>query len=483
MKASQLPSKRYSTDSTLGNWKTVERPVAGTDPPPPTGPGPRTRDEPGPGHHTGRVGSRSGPAWVVVLALVACCCAGSAGQGRELAGERVEVLAVWEDSEAARFRVVLDRFEAVTGADVAYTSTAGDDISTVLDARLAAGRAPDVALVPLPSLITRYARAGHLRPLDELVGDRVAAEYAPVWRDLGSVDGTLYGVWVKAAHKSLVWYRLAVFERAGVVPPATLEGFEQLARSLSAAGVPAFALGGADGWTVTDWFENLYLRLAGTERYDALAQRRLPWTDPTVTRTLSLMARLLAPEHLAGGPDGAAATTLPEAVSLVFDPSPAAAMVAGGDFVAGFITATTASELGVDADAFLFPEPGGGGRSVVGGGDAAVVLQRSAAAESLLRFLASPEAGEVWASLGGFLSPNDAVDLAAYPDERTRSIARSLLEAGDSFRFDLSDQQPARFGGTDGLSMGAILREFLRHPDDPAATAAMLEAAAGGLTG
>ena len=36
---------------------------------------------------------------------------------------------------------------------------------------------------------------------------------------------------------------------------------------------------------------------------------------------------------------------------------------------------------------------------------------------------------KVWARLGGFISPNENVDLGAYPDDITRTIARSLLEA------------------------------------------------------
>ena len=46
----------------------------------------------------------------------------------------------------------------------------------------------------------------------------------------------------------------------------------------------------SDAWTVTDWFENLYLRLAGPERYDGVAAHELPWTDPSVATTLRAMA-------------------------------------------------------------------------------------------------------------------------------------------------------------------------------------------------
>ena len=102
------------------------------------------------------------------------------------------------------------------------------------------------------------------------------------------------------------------------------------------------------------------------------------------------------------------------------------------------------------------------------------------------RVLATAEAGEIWAARGGFLSPNEDVDLSVYPDDRTRDIARALLEAGDGFRFDLSDLQPVEFGGTTGSGMWAILRDLVADPADPpdvAGAAARLEAAAAAAWG
>ncbi|MFE6134002.1 carbohydrate ABC transporter substrate-binding protein, partial [Streptomyces sp. NPDC056437] len=100
------------------------------------------------------------------------------------------------------------------------------------------------------------------------------------------------------------------------------------------------------------------------------------------------------------------------------------------------------------------------------------------AAHQLLEFLATPEAASVWAGAGGFLSPNKDVDVASYGDDTTRATAKSLIQAGDSVRFDMSDQAPAAFGGTKGTGEWKLLQDFLRDPSDPKATAARLEAAA-----
>jgi ABC-type glycerol-3-phosphate transport system substrate-binding protein len=343
---------------------------------------------------------------------------------------------------------------------------------------MARGRPPDVAFLPQPGLLHRYAAEHRLVPLNGIASSVVTSNYSPAWRRLGSVGGTLYGVWFKAANKSLIWYNEGIFEREGVAPPTSFDGLVALAHVLARSGVPAFAVGGRDGWTLADWFSNLYLRLAGPARYDLLAAHRIPWTDPSVTATLRLLARVLDPRVIAGGPAGALAASYPESVRQAFAASPAAAMVFEGDFVAGVIGAETRAELGVDAGVFPFPTVGQPGPAVVAGGDAAVLMRRSAAGEAFIRYLAGPQAAAIWAGLDGFVSPNINVGLAVYPDAISRSIAASLLQAGDNFRFSLSDLTPAAFGGTEGRGMRKILQQFLAGRD-VSATAARLEQAVG----
>lgn len=423
-------------------------------------------------------------ALVLVVALLPAvtgvvACSDGDGDGPDLEGVTVEVVAVWDDAEADAFRAVLDAFEARTGAAVEYVSTRGEDVGTALDARLAAGEPPDVAVLPQPGLLRRYAEDGVIEPIDDGLATDLRGRYGAGWRHLATVDDRQYGVWFKAANKSLVWYSIGAFERAGVVPPDELGQLAEVAAALAASGTPPFALAAApeDVWVLTDLFENLYLREAGPDRYDALAEGHLPWTDPSVVTTLDRLAGLLAPGNVAGGTAGALATRFPEAAAAVFSPQPRAAMVAEGDFVPG-VAAGTGAAVGVDVDVFAFPEAQPGERLVVGGGDVAVAMRPTEAAAALLRFLSTATAGEIWAERGGFLSPNEDVDLTAYPDDTTRDIARGLLEAGDGFRFDLSDLQPGGFGGTGPAGMGAVLRDFVAAPGDSAGTAARLEGAA-----
>lgn len=415
----------------------------------------------------------------VLLGLAAVAgCTGRSGGSRslDLQGRHLEVLATWTDVEQERFLRVMAQFERRTGAVVTYTA-APTSLPDVLARRIAAGNPPDVAFLPQPGLLREDAAAGRLVPLDGATRDLVEAHFSPAFRDLASYGGRLYGVWFKAANKSLVWYDVATFERLGVVPPRTLDGLLSLDRRLAAAGIAPFAVGGGEPWTLTDWFENLYLRLSGPKLYDELAAHRIPWTHPSVASALRELSLLLPARALPGGVARVLRTSFEASVQQVFTRPRRAAMVMEGDFVAGVVTGTTRARLGVDADAFPFPAGPSGAPAVVGGGDVAVLLRASRAGAALLRYLATPEAAVPWAAAGGFVSPNLDLDLSVYPDEISRAIARRLLEAGDEFRFDLSDLQPAAFGGSDQRGLFAELRAFLVHRD-VARTCARLEAEA-----
>ena len=417
--------------------------------------------------------------WRRAAAPVFAClvAAALAGCGNPPHGPRVEVAAVWTGAEQKAFGDVLAAFERSRGARVRYTP-AGDDIAAVLGTRMQGGDPPDVAILPQPGLMTDLARRGALKSIQQVAGAEVEREYAPVWRELGTVGGTLYGVWFKAANKSMVWYNVPVFRNAGVRPPTTWTEMLRMAKIVSDSGVAPFSIAGADGWTLTDWFENVYLRTAGPVLYDRLTRHEIPWTDPSVEVALTVLAQVFGrTEWLPGGTDMALQTDFPTSVIQTVRTPPKAAMVYEGDFVAGVITGETRARLGTDADFFNFPSIHGAPSSVVGGGDVAVLLRESEGGKALLRFLTSPEAGRIWARLGGFTSPNRGVSLSAYPDEVSRRSAGALLDA-QVFRFDMSDQMPAAFGGTPGQGEWAILQGFLRRPSDIRGTMQRLEESA-----
>ncbi|MEV8068073.1 ABC transporter substrate-binding protein [Streptomyces sp. NPDC085995] len=393
----------------------------------------------------------------------------------KLDGTTLEVAAVWTGAEQANFKKVLAEFSRRTGAKVTFVP-AQDPIINFLGSKIAGGQPPDVALLPQPGAIKQAVEKKWAKPVGAEAQAQLSKNYSQGWQDIGKVDGKQYGVYYKAANKSLIWYNAKALENAGASEPKTWKDLLSTAQQVYDSGVTPFSVGGADGWTLTDWFENVYLSQAGPEKYDQLAQHKIKWTDPSVKQALTTLAQIWSKkDYLAGGPDGALQTEFPASVTQTFTggDQPKAAMVYEGDFAQVNIGETKA-KVGTDAKVFPFPAVGASA-PVVSGGDAAVILKDSKAAQALVTFLASPDAATIQAKLGGYLSPNKNVPESAYPNEVQRTIAKALIASGDDFRFDMSDQAPQAFGGTPGKGEWKDLQDFLKNPSDVAGTQAKLE--------
>jgi ABC-type glycerol-3-phosphate transport system substrate-binding protein len=424
---------------------------------------------------------------VVALCVAAAGCGGSkksssssssgttTGTSAANVSGSVSITGVWTGPEQKSFQAVINGFKAkYPKVTVKYQAT-GDNTPTVLSTAVTGGNPPDLASVSQPGLVKDFQKKGALKPL-EFAKSVVAANYPPDFIKLGTINGKFYGLIFKGANKSTVWYNVHSFSDAGVDPPNTWDQFLKDAKTLKASGTPAYSIGGGDGWTLTDLFENIYLRQAGGAKYDALTNHTIPWTDPTVKKALTTMADVLGDSsNIYGGTGGALQTDFPTSVNNVFQNPPKAAMVMEGDFVPG--VATVKAKAVTDYNVFGFPSVDGSAPAVVGGGDTVMMFKDTPASEAFVKYLATPEASAIWAKRGGFSSPNKNMDPNVYPDAITKEVATALAQA-KTFRFDMSDLQPAAFGGTVGQGEFKIFQDFLKTPSDVNGTAAALEKSA-----
>jgi alpha-glucoside transport system substrate-binding protein len=393
--------------------------------------------------------------------------------GTDLSGVTLNVSASWSGAEQTNFEAVLKKFSDETGATVNYTSF-GDQAATTLGTQIEGGNPPDVALVAQPALLQQFAAASNIMPLSDATAEAVHANYGQSWIDLGSVDGTLYGVWFKASNKSTIWYNKDIWDQAGATVPTTWDDFMSQLQVIQDSGYSGISIGADVGWPLTDWFENIYLRTAGGDMYDKLTNHEIPWTDQSVADALTVMGQLFGSDVVE---PGAAQRTFPESVTEVFGADPKAGTVYEGDFVAGNIADDGNSTVGDNALFFDFPSVNGSAPAVVGGGDVAVQFNDNPGTEALMTYLASPQSAEVWVPNGGITSPNKSVDTSLYPDDISRQIAEALTNA-ETFRFDMSDLTPSAFGGTTGQGEWQIMIDFLQNPSDVAGTQQALEDAA-----
>jgi alpha-glucoside transport system substrate-binding protein len=426
--------------------------------------------------------------FVLVLVLgIAWLAAGCGGDDDEAAGTEattedgggasgsISVMGTWSGEEQASFQAVIDGFtEQNPDVDVQYNS-AGDALPTVLSTAVEGGNPPSIAAVAQPGLIQDYADRGAVKPI-AFAQDVISENFSESVIQVGTFNDELYGLLFKAANKSTVWYNVQAFEDAGIEPPTTWEDFLAAAETLKASGIPAYSLGGAEGWTLTDLFENIYIRTAGADMYDQLSRHEIQWTDQSVKDALTEMAKVVGDvDNIAGGTQGALQSDFATSVSNVFAESPKAAMVIEGDFVPGVVESPLEPESGYNV--FPFPSIEDSPPVVVGGGDLFVMFEDNPATQAFIEYLATPEAAQIWAERGGYSSANTNLDTSVYPSPILQETAGAIAEA-ETFRFDLSDLQPGEFGGTEGQGLWKLFQDLVNNPDNIDGIAQQMEQAA-----
>jgi alpha-glucoside transport system substrate-binding protein len=346
--------------------------------------------------------------------------------------------------EFDQLQPLVDEYTSQAGNAVIYSGGwAWDDFMNCA----ANGNCPDVGLVPQPGLMQDLAAAGVLAELTPFIDiDVLNANYTDIWIDLGKVDGTLYGVWFGANNKSLIWHDPVEFSSHGWLTPTNWT--ELLALSdeiLSTTGTPPWSVGNesgaATGWPLTDWFEDILLRSAGAQAYDDLIAHNIAWTDPEVVSAMTYFGEIFGNEaYQLGGKSGTLNTYFGDAILPPFRDPPEAYLHRQGSFASVFIESEFPDQTpGVDYGVFAFPDIDPAyANAVMGAGDTAIVFSATPEAQSLINFLITTDAAEIWIA-GGNVSPNRSVDFELYTDPNLRAAAQMLVDA-DIFRFDLSDQ-------------------------------------------
>ena len=359
----------------------------------------------------------------------------------------VTVLGVWGGNELDNFREVVYPFSEKTGIGMAFEGTR--DLAAVLTTRVQAGNPPDLAILPNPGQMVELAKQGKLVDISTFMDMATLQEdYAQSWLDLASYEGKLYGIFYKAADKSLVWYNPKAFAAKGYKVPTTWDELIALSDQIVADGGVPWCLGiesgAASGWPATDWIEDIMLRTAGPEAYDKWVAHEIPWTDPAVKTAWEYFGQIARNEkYVYGGTTGVLTINFGDSPAPLFDDPPGCYMHRQASFITGFFPEGVTEE---DYAFFPFPQiVPQWGTPALGGADLIVMLNDTPEARELMKYLASPEAQEIWAAKGGFLSPNKRVSLDVYPDATTKAIAQALVSA-EVFRFDASDLMPAAVG-------------------------------------
>ncbi len=377
-------------------------------------------------------------------------------------GGSVSILAVYADAEQESFEAMIQPWVDRTGVEVNYEATR--DLNAVLTTRLAGGNPPDIAGLPGPGQMAEFARDDELVSLADVIDiGRMCEEYGESWIELGSVDGEFVGIFTKTSLKGPIWYNPEAFDAAGYTVPEDWQGLQDLVSQIAEDGTPPWGIGlesdAASGWPGTDWVEDFLLRQSGADVYNQWWQGEVAWTSDEVRAAFEAFGMWAADEQfVAGGPNNALNTPFGNGGDCIFTEE--CYLHHQASFITGFFEDNFPDEAvsGETYDFFMFPAIEFNG--VVAAGDLFGMFNDTPQARSLMEYLTTAEAQQIWVERGGALSPNANVDLGAYPDEISQRSAEALIDA-EIVVFDGSDLMP---DAMNQAFWGAIL-DYVQDPD------------------
>lgn len=390
----------------------------------------------------GACGSSSSPAPSAAASSGATAAASSGAASPsaatdDLTGQTVTVIGTWGGDEEKNFKAMVAPWEQATGAKVSYTGTR--DLNTVLTTGVASGVLPDLAGLPGPGQMAQWSES--LMDLSGILDvSTYQSETAAPLVDLGTVNGKLVGVFIKTAVKGLIWYDPKVITVD--TPPATWDALtstiSQSASKAKSGWCTGIESGAATGWPATDWIEDIVLRQSGPDVYDSWWQGKTKWTDPAIKQAWQTFGDVVANSY--GGADTVATTAFQTAGDPLFATPPGCLFFHQASFITG-LGAFPKKTAGTDYDFFQFPDINSAySGAVEGAGDLFGMFHDTPSAKSLMAYLVTAPAQNIWVKAGGALSANkNATD---YPDEISKRSAEILTNA-KIFAFDASDLMPS----------------------------------------
>ncbi len=373
-----------------------------------------------------------------------------------LAGQTVTVIGTWGGSEADAFKQMVAPWEQQTGAKVAYTGTR--DLNTVLTTGVASGVLPDLAGLPGPGQMQQWADS--LVDLGTVLDvPTYTSETAAPLVDLGTVNGKLVGVFIKTAVKGLIWYDPKTLTDLATTPPTTWDALQQyITANKSKAKAPwclGVESGAASGWPGTDWIEDIVLRQSGPDVYNQWWQGKIKWTDPQIKQAWQTFGEVVASSY--GGADTVNTTNFANAGDPLFKSPPGCLFLHQASFIT-VLGAFKTLKAGTDYNFFQFPDINAQYTGAVeGAGDLFGMFHDTPAARSLMAYLVTAPAQDIWVKIGGALSANkNATD---YPDDIAKRSAAILTNA-KIFVFDASDLMPTAMN--DAFWKGIV--DYIKDP-------------------
>lgn len=371
----------------------------------------------------------------------------AAGPGKS----SIEVMYGFGNEQETAFQKDVNKFAQANGFTVKFLKAASWD--TEIRARVAGGNPPDVGLFPQPGVMCDLSKQKKVLAYDDATVATDKETLVPGFVGAGTcADGKVYGLPSAVSVKSLLWTDTPSFSAAGLTQPKTLDEMLALSDKIKGQGkVPwciAAESGNATGWPITDWIEDLVLRLAGPENYDKWVTGQLKFNSPEIKPAFEYFQKIAFTDgNVLGGTKAIVATNFQTGGNPLFKQPPGCYLFKQATFIAGKggFPDDVLAKLDTEVTVYPFPPKTEGSNPVLTGGDLAATFNNDANSIKLRNFIASKENG-VEAGKAGYFSPHKTFDVSLYPSKTLQKIASDVLYKSSAARFDGSDLMPAKVG-------------------------------------
>ena len=267
-------------------------------------------------------------------------------------------------------------------------------------------------------------------------------------------DGKQYFV-PKDYYPWAVFYKKSVFEENNYEPPATLDDFMSLMKTMQSDDIIPLAFADKDGWPAMGTFDILNMRINGFDYHMSLMAGEEAWDSTEVKQVFDTWAGLL-PYHQ---PDPLGRTWQEAATSLSQGET---GMMMFGTFIVDAIP-----DDEDDLDFFTFPELDSsiGATALdapIDGFCLAAAGSNQVGGKEMLKFLGTAEAADAAnADTTPFIAANENADTSSYTELQRKSA--EVVGAAESIAQFLDRDTRADFAST---VMIPSLQKFLETPDD-----------------
>ncbi|MHA6625936.1 ABC transporter substrate-binding protein [Pseudonocardia sichuanensis] len=392
--------------------------------------------------------------------LTSCVGSGSGGGG---GGEVSATITLQSSVQDAGPKAALEQLVAAyagLGAPVTMNSVATEQFRAQLSTYLSSATPPDVLTWYAGSVANSYAAEGLLLDVSDLwTGDGACAGFSDALRSLStSADGqaifvpTSYYWWS-------IFYKRSAFEKWGIEPPTTWDGFIALCDELKGRGVHPLTNGiGTTPWMASGWFDYLNLRINGAQYHRALLAGERSFTDPEVAAVMEQYARLIPYFH----PNQTSWDSQQAVTPMVNDE---AAMYLVGAFAMQYFPADQREDLDFFSVPTIDPSVPSAEEAPTDGYFAAAASDNPDGAKALLSYLASPEVQAQYVAKlaeagSGTLPTSPDVDTSGFTPvvQKGIELLNSTQELTQFFNRDSSDALQT--------TADAALTRFLADPTD-----------------